>query len=201
MIEDSVYFKDKGIKNRHNDDSQKGIAIIIALITLLIISIMAVSISFVSNTDYSTMSSYKAGQEAFLAAERCTVEARKTFEIEGIETLVALQTIDKHDPLELTLPNGAVCRSGPRFYDSGSDDSLPFVNLPEGVKSIQRSLKHTSLPSGGKSSPVAAALSFEVLGKDSQDKDKDDKDDDINTGVHISVGIETFLPGGGSNVY
>lgn len=181
--------------------SEKGIAIILALITLLIISIMAVSISYVSNTDFSTMSNYKAGQEAFLAAERCTVEARKTFELEGIETIVALQTIDKLDAFKRTLPNGAVCRSGPRFYDVNSGESLPFVTLPEGTKSIQRPIKHTSLPSGGKSSPVVAAISFDVLGKDSGDRDKDDEDDDLNTGTHISVGIETFLPGGGSNVY
>ncbi len=182
-------------------DSQKGIAIVLALITLLIISIMAVSVSFVSNTDYSTMSNYKAGHEAFLAAERCTSEARKTFEIEGIETIVALQTIDKLEAFKRTLENGSVCRSGPRFYDLNSGDSLPFVNVPEGVKSIQRALKNTSLPSGGKSSPVAAEISFEVLGKDSEDKDKDDTDDDLNNGTHLSVGLETFLPGGGSNVY
>jgi len=33
------------------------------------------------------------------------------------------------------------------------------------------------------------------------DRDKDDKDSDLNTGTQISVGIETFLPSGGSNVY
>jgi len=35
----------------------------------------------------------------------------------------------------------------------------------------------------------------EVLGKDSGDKDKDNTDDDLNNGTHISVGLETFLPG------
>lgn len=183
------------------NESEKGIAIVLALITILIMSIMAVSISYVSNIDYVTMSNYKKGQEAFLAAERCTVEARKEFEIEGVETIVALQTIGQLDSFIRTLPNGATCRSGPRFWDSDAGTSLPFVSIPEGVKSIQRPLKNTSLPSGGKSSPVAAAMSFEVFGKSSLNKDKYDTDDDINTGIHISVGVETFLPGGGSNVY
>jgi hypothetical protein len=201
MPQDNMNGLNRDINKLKNDDSEKGIAIVLALITLLIISIMAVSISFVSNTDYATMINYKAGQEAFLAAERCVIEARKTFEIEGIETIVALQSIDNLDAFTRTLSNGAVCRSGPRFYDSGSGDSLPFVNIPEGVKSIQRPINYTSLPSGGKSSPVVARISFDVLGKDSGDKDKDDTDDDLNNGTHISVGIENFLPGGGSNVY
>ena len=181
--------------------SEQGIALALALVTLLIISIMAVSISFVSNTDFQTMTNYKAGQESFLAAERCVIEARQKFEIEGIETLVALQTIDLAEPFTMTLPGGSVCRSGPRFFVNNGSNTLPFVNIPEGVKSISRPLAHTMLPSGGKGGAVAAALDFEVVGKDSRDRDKDDKDSDLNTGVQISVGIETFLPSGGSNVY
>jgi len=116
MLQDKLNTLNRDINNLKNNDSEKGIAIVLALVTLVIISIMAVSISYVSNIDYLTMANYKGGQEAFLAAERCTVEARKKFEIEGIETLVALQTIGKGEPLILTLPNGAVCRSGPRFF-------------------------------------------------------------------------------------
>jgi len=197
MLENKHFKSGREIIN----DSERGIAIVLALITLLIISIMAVSISYVSNTDYLTMSNYKAGQESFLAAERCTIEAREKFEIEGVETIVALQTIGEYGDFIVTLPNGAVCRAGPRLWDSNSGTSLPFVSLPEGRKSISRPLKNTSLPSGGESSAVAVAASFEVFGKSSDDKDKDDTNDEINTGTHISVGLETFLPGGGSNVY
>jgi len=193
--------KDKDNRICMQRKSEQGIAIMLALSTLLIISIMAVSIAFVSNTDFQTMSNYKAGEESFLAAESCVVEARKKFEIEGIETLVALQTIGEAEPFTMVLPNGSVCRSGPRFFINNGSNTLPFINIPEGVKSIERPLKDTMLPSGGKSAPVAAALDFEIVGKHSGDRDKDDKDSDLNTGTQISVGIETFLPSGGSNVY
>ncbi len=45
------------------------------------------------------------------------------------------------------------------------------------------------------------SFDFRVTGKDSRDRDLDDTDDNINTGVEVRVGIETFVPGGGSPVY
>jgi hypothetical protein len=74
-------------KIRDHRTSESGIAVIIAMIMILIMSTLAITISFMSNIDFQTMSNYKRGQEAFLAAENCVEEARKVFETVGIETL------------------------------------------------------------------------------------------------------------------
>jgi hypothetical protein len=64
-----------------------------------------------------------------------------------------------------------------------------------------RPLKHVSLPSGGVGGAAAVPASFLVTGKDAMDRDKKDTNPDINTGVEIAVGFESFVPGGASNVY
>ncbi|HEY4673355.1 MAG TPA: pilus assembly PilX N-terminal domain-containing protein, partial [Nitrososphaerales archaeon] len=69
------------MKNVKRED---GIALIIALIMLLTMTMLAISVSFTSNIDFQTMSNYKQGQEAFLAAERCVEEAKRQFESVGI---------------------------------------------------------------------------------------------------------------------
>ena len=68
-------------KNRQMTDknglykNESGVAIILALIMLLVMSVLAITVSFSSNTDFKAMSNFKRGQEAFLAAERCIEEA------------------------------------------------------------------------------------------------------------------------------
>ncbi|HET7289350.1 MAG TPA: pilus assembly PilX N-terminal domain-containing protein, partial [Thermodesulfobacteriota bacterium] len=69
---------------------QDGVAIIMALIMLLVMSVLATTVSFNSNNDFHSMSNYKRGQEAFLAAENCIREGRNRFEIVGIEVLYFL---------------------------------------------------------------------------------------------------------------
>lgn len=196
-----------------NLKKENGIAIILALVMLLIMSALAVTISFMSNVDFQTMSNYKQGQEAFLAAERCVEEARKKFETEGVETLyfqiqggtsVGIESCDdpNKDYCFSPLPNGAYCRTGSRdFNRSSSLGPPPSFPIPPPQKTFGRPIKHVSLPSGGTGGAAAVPTSFLVTGKDARDKDKDDTDPNINTGTEISVGFETFIPGGASNVY
>jgi hypothetical protein len=180
--------------------NENGIALILALIMLLILSALAVAISFMSNIDFQTMSNYKQGQEAFLAAERCIEEARGQLETVGIETLYFQLQGGTSAGIELTLPNGSVCRTGPRGYDSSSGP-IPFPEIPPPTKALGRPVKHTSLPSGGVGGVGVFATTFLVTGKDARDKDKDDTNPDINTGTEVSAGLESFIPGGASNVY
>ncbi len=69
---------------------ERGVALILALIMLLVMSVIATTVSFNSNKDYQAMSNYKRGQEAFLAAERCIQLGRNRFEVVGIEVLYFL---------------------------------------------------------------------------------------------------------------
>ncbi|MBI2485481.1 MAG: hypothetical protein HYW01_00680 [Deltaproteobacteria bacterium] len=187
---------------------QDGIALLLALIMLLVLTTLAITISFTSNIDFQTMSSYKRGQEAFLAAERCVEEGRMRFEIVGIETLYfllqsAVPTNElvvkwpKNDP-----PTGARCRTGSRYFNRVSaDDPPPFIEIPPPTKTLGRPIKHVSLPSGGAGGAALVPSSFLVTGKDANDEDLTDQKTDINTGTEIAVGFETFIPGGASNVY
>lgn len=191
-----------------NLKKKDGIALILALIMLLITSILAISVSFTSNIDFQTMSNYKRGQEAFLAAERCVEETRKQFETVGIETLYFQIQGEGSFGVESgkgdfpALPNGATCRTGRRnFNRSSGSDPAPSFPIPLSQKTFGRALKHTSLPSGGIGGAVLFPVSFTVTGKDAGDKDKDDTNPDINTGTEISAGLENFIPGGASNVY
>ena len=67
--------------------NQDGIAIILAMIMLLVMSVLAITVSFISNVDFKMMSIHKRGQESFLAAETCISEARQRLETVGVETL------------------------------------------------------------------------------------------------------------------
>ncbi len=192
-----------GLRKGHFDESQNGIALILALLMLLILSILALSISFTSNVDFQAMSNYKQGQEAFLAAEKCVQEARRQFEVTGIETLnFQLQNgfavgIEIPNPID---PKQAVCRTGPRDYNS-SQGPIPFLVIPPPQKTFGRPLKHVSLPSGGIGGAVMVSTTFLVTGKDAGDRDKADTNPNINTGTEISAGFESYVPGGASNVY
>ncbi|MGH7799749.1 MAG: pilus assembly PilX family protein [Thermodesulfobacteriota bacterium] len=185
------------MKNVKRED---GIALIIALIMLLTMTMLAISVSFTSNVDFQTMSNYKQGQEAFLAAERCVEEAKRQFESTGIVPMFLLLQAGVGPSVEVDLPNGARCRTGPRDYDV-SDGPIPFIQIPPPTKAMGRLLKNTSLPSGGMGGAVMLETNFIVTGKDARDKDKDDNNPDINTGTEIAAGFESFLAGGASNVY
>ncbi|GBD38923.1 hypothetical protein HRbin37_01184 [bacterium HR37] len=185
---------------------EDGIAIILALIMLLVLSVLAVTISFMSNVDFQTMSNYKQGQEAFLAAERCIEEGRKRFEVVGIETLYFLlqSEINAEDlTVELELSNGARCRSGRRDFDWSENNPSDLYIVPKEVstKAYGRPIKHVSLPSGGIGGAALVSTTFTVVGKDARDKDPEDTKEEINTGTEIAFGVETFIPGGASNVY
>ncbi len=186
--------------------SESGIAVIIAMIMILIMSTLAITISFMSNIDFQTMSNYKQGQEAFLAAEDCVAEARKVFETVGIESLFyQLQVGAQPEGIELPktpAPGESYCRTGSRnFNRADPDDPADFIKLPPPTKQMGRPLKHVSLPSGGVGGAAAVPASFLVTGKDAMDRDKKDTNPDINTGVEIAVGFESFVPGGATNVY
>jgi hypothetical protein len=190
----------KGLKN------ENGIAMLLALIMLLVLTTLAITISFTSNVDFQTMSSYKRGQEAFLAAERCVEEGRKRFEVVGIETLYfLLQSEVSTEDLTVEvddLPNGARCRTGSRYFNRTSPtDPAPFIEIPPPTKMLGRPIKHVSLPSGGVGGAALVPVSFLVTGKDVNDEDLTDEKTNINTGTEIAAGFETFIPGGASNVY
>lgn len=190
---------------------ENGIALILALVMLLILSTLAITISFTSNIDFQTMSNYKQGQEAFLAAERCVEEARRQFEQVGVETLffqlqsgvapgIKLQIGENGVDCAAEPQRCAVCRTGPRNYDS-STGPVPFPELPPPTKNLGRPIKNTSLPSGGVGGAALVPTSVLITGKDARDRDKDDTQSDINTGTEVSAGFESFIPGGASNVY
>ncbi len=202
-------------------DNEKGIAIILALLMLLVMSIMAVTASFVSNINFKTMSAHKRGQESFIAAETCIREGRKRFEIIGVESLffelqavfdptlisvdadiVILQpTSSQDDPADDPADwEGPMCRSGPRIWDK-NDGPAQFVEIPPPTKALGRPPRNVSLASGGAGGAALIPVAYTVVGKDSQDLDKDDSDLNINTGTEIAVGLETFIPGGATNVY
>ena len=201
--------------------TERGVAIILAMIMLLVMSTMALTVAILANIDFKTMAIFKRGQEAFIAAEACVREGRRRFEIIGIETLFfELQALD--DSTLLTTSSdlviftpllsddstvadaddwiGPMCRSGPRMWDN-VDGPAKLVEIPPPTKALGRPIKNTSLPSGGSGGASLVPISFNVVGKDSQDGDKTDTKSKINTGTEISVGYEIFIPGGATNVY
>lgn len=202
-----------GARPRSRIGSEKGIAVILALTMLLVMSVLATTIAFMSNVDFQSMSSFRRGQEALLAAEHCIQEIRRTFEGIGIEIVFFnVQGGTSFGP-SATLDDGSYCRTGTREWtnpdttpDGGGGIVInsvkpPFVEVPDAVKSLGRPLKDVSLPSGGVGGAALVPVTVVVTGKDANDKDLDDLDDTINTGVEIAVGFETFIPGGASNVY
>jgi hypothetical protein len=195
------------IAESHNTN-ESGIAVIIALVMILIMSTLAITISFMSNIDFQTMSNYKQGQEAFLAAENCVQQARRVFETTGIETLFYQLQVGE-ERLGIEVPptpskSESYCRTGSRNFERNNEDGdpPPIIQLPPpATKQMGRPLKHVSLPSGGVGGAAAVPADFRVTGKDAMDRDKKDTNPDINTGVEIAVGFETFVPGGATNVY
>ena len=199
--------------------NEKGVALLLALIMLLVMSVLATTVSFNSNNDFHAMSNYKQGQEAFLAAEYCVQKGRERFEIIGIEVLYfRLQntnpsSLDKVDlVLNETIDNGdngkcgvdkpcAMCRSGPRFLDSTKDGQGQLIEIPPITKTIQRPLKNTSLSTSASGGAGLVPVSFVVTGKDQGDKDLNDKRNEINTGTEIAVGFESFIPGNANQMY
>jgi hypothetical protein len=192
--------------------NEEGVAIIMALIMLLVMSVLATTVSFNSNNDFRAMSNYKQGQEAFLAAEDCIREGRNRFEIIGIEVLYFL--LQNKDTvllgqggasellvLEEELGNGAKCRSGPRLLDSATEGSGQIIEIPPVTKTIQRPLKNTSMSTSASGGAGLVPVTFRVTGKDEGDKDIDDVKNTINTGTEVAAGFETFIPGNANQMY
>lgn len=199
-------FMKGALENSGIIENQRGIVVIIAIVMLLIMSTLTVTISYISNMDFQTMSNYKRGQEAFLAAENCIGSARMLFETVGIETIFYKIQVGQNPPgIELPLDptsKDTYCRTGPRnFNRAQSTDPVKLIEDPKPTKEMGRPIKHVSLPSGGVGGATAVPVTFIVTGKDMRDKDKEDINPKINTGVEISAGFETFVPGGASNVY
>jgi hypothetical protein len=191
---------------------QDGVAIIMALIMLLVMSVLATTVSFNSNNDFHSMSNYKRGQEAFLAAEDCIREGRNRFEIVGIEVLYFLlqnkDTVilgqggaDELLVLNEELDNGARCRSGQRTLDSATEGSGQIIEIPPITKTIQRPLKNTSMSTSASGGAGLVPVTFVVTGKDEDDKDLTDVKDTINTGTEVAAGFETFIPGNANQMY
>ena len=202
--------------------SQDGIAIILAMVMLLVMSVMAVTVSFISNVDFKMMAVHKRGQESFLAAETCVAEARQRLETVGVETLffqlqstpdvtvlstssdmVIIKPINNsddpaNDPEDW---KGSMCRSGPRIWDQPTQGPARFIELPPPSKAVGRPLKNVSLASGGSGGAALVPITFEVMGKNSVDEDKNDDDPVINTGTELAIGFESFIPGGATNMY
>lgn len=199
---------------------EKGIALILALIMLLVMSVIATTVSFNSNNDFKAMSNYKQGQEAFLAAERCIQQGRNRFEVVGIEVLyfllqnketVVLGDGSASDLLVLNEEIGdcgedeeslscARCRSGPRVLDSNESEGR-LIEIPPITKTIQRPLKNTSMSTSASGGAGLVPVTFLVTGKDRRDKDPGDETLNINTGTEVAVGFETFIPGNANQMY
>lgn len=201
-----IKFMKGALHNKGIIENQRGIVVIIALVMLLIMSTLTLTISYISNMDFQTMSNYKRGQEAFLAAEKCIERVRMQFETLGIETIFYEIQVGQGLPgIELPIDptnKDTYCRTGPRnFNRSNPADPAEFIKIPNPTKEMGRPLKHVSLPSGGVGGATAIPVTFVVTGKDTRDKDKKDTDPNINTGVEIAAGFETFIAGGATNVY
>jgi len=206
---ENQHVRDTAVKKCRQED---GVAIIMALIMLLVMSVLATTVSFNSNNDFHSMSNYKRGQEAFLAAEDCIREGRNRFEIVGADKLYFLLqnketvTLAQGGANELLvldeeLDNGARCRSGPRTLDSTTEGPGQIIEIPDIQKTPQRPLKNTSMPTSASGGAGLIPVTFRVTGKDAGDKDKMDESNNINTGTEIAVGFETFIPGGATQMY
>ena len=201
-------------------NNEEGIAIILALIMLLVMSIMAVTASYLSNTDFRMMAVHKRGQEAFLAAETCvTIAKRRLEEIGAAPLFLKLQSAAINpDPTTISTLNaivilenmdaqddgkaqddwfGPLCRSGPRIWDSATQGPGLFINIPEATKSNGRPVADESVGQA----TTAITVPFNVMGKSSDDEDKDDTDEQINTGIELEIGIEVFVVGATDPIY
>ena len=187
---------------RINDAGQRVIAVFIALVMILVMSVMGVSLMFVSNTDFQGMQALKRGQEAFLAAERCAEEGRFRVELNGFQNLLFQQ----QEGFKIVLGDGdsnkninPVCRTGNRRDDTAEE---PYLAVTPDLKAKERPVENTSVPSGNVGGAVAIPLSFNVIGKYGTDLDIVDSNPNINTGTELAIGVEVFMPAGvGSNIY
>ena len=198
--------------------NEEGIAIILALVMLLVMSVMAVTVSFISNTDFRMMVVHKRGQEAFLAAETCVMIAKQRLEEIGAAPLFLKLQSAASDPLTVSTLNaivilenmdaqddgesvddwiGPLCRSGPRIWDSATQGPGLFINIPEATKSNGRPVADESVGQA----TTAITVPFNVMGKSSDDEDKDDTDEQINTGIELEIGIEVFVVGATDPIY
>lgn len=194
--------------------NERGVALIIAIILVLVMSTLATTISFLSNNNFYSMSQYKRGHEAFLAAESCAVEIRKN--IEKIQPSKFLELIRSdidtslsesefgdnifvNKPINLSVDNpdlspstwhGPMCRVGSRHLTSEQINELKNFFIPREFKGT-RHLKET-----GVGIQTAIPLTFILTGKDSLDKDKEDSNNNINTGIEILIGYEAIATGG-----
>jgi len=210
-----------------NDES--GIALIIAIILILVMTTLASTIAFLSNNDFYSMSNYKRGQEAFLAAESCVIEVRKTLENtnpavfyelirSGIDAglveeelgrkLFIQKPISSYDGTIVASINpdpatweGPVCRTGSRAL-SYTEIRKPENFLITNETKTSRHLKNYSIGHFN-----ITPMSVIVTGKDSLDGDKSDRNEEtpdnhpINTGIEILSGFEVLTLGGRGNEY
>jgi len=202
---------------RKNED---GIAIILAMIMLLVMSVMALSVSFVSNTNFRMMGVHKNGQEAFLASETCVMEAKQRLEqigaaplflklqsatlnpdpttISTLNAIVILKNLDSKDNgKDVEDWEGPLCRSGPRIWDSATQGPGLFINIPEATKTNGRPVADESVGQA----TTAIIVPFNVMGKASNDEDKNDTEETINTGTELGIGIEVFVVGATDPIY
>lgn len=217
-----------GLDKLRNDES--GIALIIAIILILVMTTLASTIAFLSNNDFYSMSNYKRGQEAFLAAESCVIEVRKILENtnpavfyelirSGIDPglveeelgrkLFIQSPISPHDnttdednnAVDLATWNGPVCRTGSRALSS-AEIRKPENFLITNETKTSRHLKNYSIGHFN-----LTPMSVIVTGKDSLDGDKTDRNEEtpdnqpINTGIEILSGFEVLTLGGRGNEY
>ncbi len=182
---------------------ENGIALILALLILLILSILSVTIAFISGMEFKLMVNYREGEEAFLAAERCTGEVRRAFEVIGANTILFFGGNPPGIDREFRLPNNSICRSGERGFNrtKGDDEPPPLVDLSKMGVGKSRPIKHTSIPSSGSTSGgYVLPVETVVTGKSSTDRDLYDTDPIVNSGTEIVIGIESFVLGGTPNM-
>jgi len=183
----------------HVYKNEEGVAIIMALIMLLVMSVLATTVSFNSNNDFRAMSNYKQGQESFLAAERCIQEGRNRFEVVTVAYLASLEsyrlpgTLGQGNGEDVTvldeeLDNGSRCRTGYR----GDEVPAKLFQSSESTKANSRVIKNTQMSNDSAS---LTTVPFTVTGKNSMDKDKNDTNAQINTGTEIAIGLEVFTLG------
>ena len=197
--------------------NEEGIAIILALIMLLVMSVMALTASFISNTDFKMMAVHKRGQEAFLAAESCVMEAKQRLEeigaaplflklqsvedpttISELNAIVILKNIDEEDDgLDTADWKGPLCRSGPRIWNSDDQGPGLFINIPDATKTNGRPVADESVGQA----TTAIIVPFNIMGKSSLDEDKDDTDNEVNTGTELGIGVEVFVVGSTDPIY
>ena len=169
--------------------NEKGVALIMAIIIILAMSIMASAISFISNNDYISSVTYEDGQEAFLASESCVMELKKRFEEDDF-AIFDPTTVSSAASKFLGSPSGnentrPYCRTGDRKNDN--------TTVIEDVAGSHEK----NVPGYSDGHFFAKQYRAIVTGKGSRDRDKEDTDPKINTGIEILYGFEVIIPKAG----